>query len=131
MLVIRLIRTGKKNQPFFRVIVCDKKNPPRAGRFLEILGSINPLTKKKELKIERIKHWLSVGAKPSETVFNLLIKEGIVKGKKIPMHKKSKKVAEKVAVSFVEAPVKPDMLSASETPASETVPPEPGTVDKV
>ena len=94
MLKIRLFRIGKKHQPVFRVIVTDKKNPPRGGRFLEILGFWNPLTKEKNLKIERIKYWLSVGAKPSDTVYNLLISEKIIKGKKIDVHKKSKKKEE-------------------------------------
>lgn len=91
MLTIRLLRIGKKNQPFFRLIVCDKKNPPRGGRFIEIIGFLNPLTKEKKLKKERIEHWLKQGAKPSETVHNWLIKEGILKGKKIALNKKSKK----------------------------------------
>jgi len=107
MLTIRLIRTGKKNQPFFRVIVCDKKNPPRAGRFLEILGSINPLTKERLFKTERIKYWLGNGAKPSETVHNLLVKASIIQAKKIAVHKKSKKEAPKEAPAMAAPIVEP------------------------
>ena len=92
MLVIRFLRVGKKNQPFFRIVVTDKKNPPRGGRFLEILGFFNPLTKEKKLKEERIKYWLGVGAQPSARVHNLLIQEKIIEGKKIDVHKKAKKV---------------------------------------
>jgi small subunit ribosomal protein S16 len=91
MLVIRFLRTGRKNQPFFRIVVTEKRNPPQGGRFKEILGSYNPLTKKRNLKKDRIKYWLSVGAQPSETVYNLLISEKIIKGKKIKVHKESKK----------------------------------------
>lgn len=91
MLVIRFLRTGKKNQPFFRIVVTDKKNPPRGGRFLEIVGFYNPLTKEKNLKQDRIKYWLSVGAKPSDTVHNLLVTDKIIEDKKIPVHKKTKK----------------------------------------
>jgi small subunit ribosomal protein S16 len=91
MLCIRYIRTGKTNQPFFRVVVTDRRNPPRAGRFIEILGFVNPKTKERNLKADRIKYWLSVGAKASDTVHNLLIKEKVIEGKKIPVHKKSKK----------------------------------------
>ena len=90
MLRIRFFRTGKKNQPFFRIVVTDKRNPPRGGRFLEILGFYNPLTKEKGLKKERIKYWLSVGAKPSNRVHNLLIEEKILEGEKIAVHKKKK-----------------------------------------
>lgn len=94
MLVIRFLRIGKKNQPFFRIVVTDKKNPPRGGKFLEILGFFNPLTKEKKLKEERIKYWLGVGAQTSARVYNLLIQEKIIEGKKIDVHKKSKKVKE-------------------------------------
>jgi len=95
MLVIRFFRVGKKNQPSFKIVVTDKRKPPRAGRFVEEVGFYNPLTKEKILKAERIKYWLSVGAKPSDTVYNLLIKEKIIEGKKIPLHKKPKEKEEK------------------------------------
>jgi len=91
MLVIRLFRVGKKNQPSFKIVITDKREPPRAGRFVEEVGFYNPLTKEKVLRQERIKYWLSVGAKPSATVYNLLVSEKIVEGKKIIVHKKSKK----------------------------------------
>jgi small subunit ribosomal protein S16 len=93
MLIIRLVRTGKKNAPSFRLVLVKKTAPPKSGRFLEVLGSYNPrqLVKKgaasgkKEinLKTERIKHWLSQGVKTSGTVHNLLIGQGLIKGPKI------------------------------------------------
>lgn len=91
MLTIRFLRQGKKNQPFFGVVVTDKRNAPRGGEFIEKLGYFNPLTKEVSLKKERIEYWLKQGAKCSDTVHNLLIKEKILKGKKISVHKKSKK----------------------------------------
>lgn len=94
MLVIRLFRVGKKNQPSFKIVVTDKRKPPRAGRFLEELGNWNPLKKEKTLKGDRIKYWLSVGAKPSPTIFNLLVSEKIIEGKKIDVHKKPKRKEE-------------------------------------
>jgi len=90
MLVIRLFRVGKKNQPSFKIVVTDKRRSTRAGRFVEEVGFYNPLTKEKVLKQERLKYWLSVGAKPSATIQNLLISEKITEGKKIPVHKKAK-----------------------------------------
>jgi len=109
MLVIRLFRVGKKNQPAFKIVVTDKKNPPRGGRFVEQVGFYNPLTKKKILKTERIKYWISVGAQPSATVFNLLVSEKVLEGDKIPSHKKSKKKEEKPVepVAAKEAVVEP------------------------
>lgn len=84
------MRTGKKNQPFFRFVVTEKKNPSTAGRTTEILGFYNPLTKERKIDRERAKYWLSVGAKPSDTVFNVLVSEKVIDAKKIPQHKKSK-----------------------------------------
>lgn len=94
MLVIRFIKIGKRNQPSFRIVVTDKKNPPRGGRFVEIVGYFNPFTKEKKLKIERVKHWLSLGAQPSDRVHNLLVSEGVIKAKKRPVHAKPKKKEE-------------------------------------
>ena len=91
MLVIRFLRIGKKNQPFYRIVATDKRNPPKGGRFLEILGFYNPLTKERKLKTERLKYWMSVGAKPSDSVHNLLVAEKVIDEKKIAVHKKSKK----------------------------------------
>jgi small subunit ribosomal protein S16 len=88
MLVIRLFRTGKKNQPFFKIVVVDKRKSSIKGPYLEKVGFYNPLTKEKMLKKERVKYWLSVGAKPSATVHNLLISQKIIEGKKIPLEKK-------------------------------------------
>lgn len=90
MLVIRYLRTGRKNQPSFRIVVTDKRKAPRGGRFVEILGSYNPLTKKKNIKKERVHYWLSKGAKPSVSIHNLLIAEKIIEGKKIATHAKKK-----------------------------------------
>ncbi|PIR02032.1 MAG: 30S ribosomal protein S16 [Candidatus Nealsonbacteria bacterium CG_4_9_14_0_2_um_filter_37_38] len=101
MLVIRLFRIGKKNQPFFKIVVTDKRKPPRGGRFVQEVGFYNPLTKEKNLKKDRIKYWLSVGAKPSATVYNMLISEKIIEGRKVDVHKESKK--EKKEGSVAEA----------------------------
>jgi len=88
---MRFFRVGKKNQPAFKIVVTDKKNPPRGGRFVEEVGFWNPITKERVLRKERIKYWLSVGVQPSESVHNLLVSEKIIEGKKIPVHKKKKK----------------------------------------
>jgi len=130
MLVIRFFRVGKKNQPSFKIVVADKKNPTRAGRFTEEVGFWNPTTKEKVLKAERIKYWISVGAKPSPTVFNLLISEKIVEGKKIAKHKKSKKVEAK-PVEAAPSPVKPVEEKPKEEVKTEVVPEETKPVEEV
>jgi len=107
MLVIRLLRTGKNNQPSFKIVVVEKEKSSTSGRFIEEVGFYNPLTKEKILKGERIKYWISVGAQPSDTIHNMLVSQKIIEGKKIDLHKKSKKkeegTAEKPAAG---APVK-------------------------
>lgn len=83
MLMIRLQRVGKKKQPSYRLIVSDKRKDTQAGS-LEILGHYNPLANPKVIKIdaERVKYWLSVGAQPSDTVHNMLVRQEIIAGKK-------------------------------------------------
>ena len=69
MLAIRLARIGKKKQPFYRIVVLDKRKP-RNGRTVEIVGTYDPLKKPAliHMNAERVKYWLSVGAQPSDTV---------------------------------------------------------------
>jgi small subunit ribosomal protein S16 len=69
VLMIRLSRIGKKKKPFYRVVVIEKTRP-RNGRVVELVGTYDPLKKPAEIKLdaERIKHWLGVGAQPSDTV---------------------------------------------------------------
>lgn len=79
MLKIRLRRTGQKHQPSYRIVVADKDSP-RDGRFVEILGHYNPRTEPVtfEVKEDRVKHWFSQGAQPTETVHRLLHSRGII-----------------------------------------------------
>ncbi len=83
MLVIRLTRVGKKNQPEYRFIVSEKHKDPW-GDALEYLGYYNPRTEPPtiNLKEERIKYWLNHGAQVSDTVKNILIDKGILSGQK-------------------------------------------------
>ena len=73
MLAIRMRRAGSKNRPFFRVVVTEAKSA-REGRFVEVLGHYNPRTKPETLEIdrERLAHWLTAGAAPSDTVRTLI-----------------------------------------------------------
>ena len=78
MVKIRLSRMGSKKRPFYRVIVADSR-VRRDGPFLEILGTYDPLKEPSEIKIdtERAKHWLGVGAQPTNTAKKLLKIAGI------------------------------------------------------
>ncbi|MDD7676074.1 MAG: 30S ribosomal protein S16 [Eubacteriales bacterium] len=76
---IRLRRIGAKKNPFYRVIIADERSP-RNGRFIEEIGTYNPMVDPAEVKIdaEKAKKWLGNGAQPTETVRSLLKKSGII-----------------------------------------------------
>lgn len=83
---IRLSRSGAKKRPYYRVVITDSRSP-RDGKFIEKIGVYNPLLAKDNekrviIKEERAKHWLSVGAQPSERVERFLINLGLLAQKK-------------------------------------------------
>lgn len=83
MLKIRLQRIGRKNDPSFRAVLTDSKNSTKSGKFLEIVGSYNPKAGVTTFEEERIKYWMSKGAKLSDTMHNFLVGKGVIQGKKI------------------------------------------------
>ena len=76
---IRLQRHGKKGQPFYHIVVADSRSP-RDGKFIEKLGTYNPLTNPAQinLKFDRALYWYSVGAQPTDTARSLLSKTGVM-----------------------------------------------------
>ncbi len=82
MLMIRLQRIGRRNQPFFRVVLTDSRNGAKSGRFKEILGSYDPKAGDVTLNGERIKHWIGMGAQASGTVHNFLVSKKVIEAKK-------------------------------------------------
>jgi small subunit ribosomal protein S16 len=115
-LKIRLARGGSKKRPYYRIVVTDVRNP-RDGRFIEKLGTYNPLLPKdhKErvtLQNERISYWMGVGAKPTDRVLRFLDAEGLAKRE--PRNNPKKAIPKK---EVEEAPVE-------EAPAAEEVPAE-------
>ncbi len=106
MLKIRFNRTGKRNQASYRLVLQEHTVAP-GGRHIEVMGSHNPHTKQTVLRTERIQYWMGQGAQLSPTVHNLLVKEGVIEGKKIVV-KMDRPVKEEAAVEEVkveEAPV--------------------------
>ncbi len=79
MVKLRLQRFGSKKKPYYRVVAADS-SMPRDGRFIEIIGTYNPITEPATVKIDEEKalKWLSEGAKPTDTVRNLFSKQGIM-----------------------------------------------------
>jgi len=131
MVKLRYSRFGRKGEPTYRLVATDSHNK-RDGRSLEELGYFIPKIKKLELKTDRIKYWLSVGAQPTETIARMFVREGLMDKSKLPVRTfkdkagkqnsdrvatKAKKVeaakAEKEKPAKVEAPV----AEITETPA--------------
>lgn len=126
MLAIRFNRIGKKNQAAFRIVLQEKTKAP-GRKHVEMLGSYEPHMKQVVLKKERILYWLGQGAQASDSVHNLLVKEGVVTELKraIKMEKPAVKeepapeapVAEEaVAEEVAEAP-KEEAAEVAEAPA--------------
>jgi len=125
MLMIRLLRVGKRNQPIFKIVVTEKRNSPKRGRFVEELGFINPLTKEKSVNKDRASYWLSVGAQPSDTVHNLFIDEKVITGEKRRKHAKSKKKTDAETAEAKEGqPATGENQPSGEQPATEEKKPE-------
>ena len=79
MVKLRLRRMGAKKRPSYRVVAADSRSP-RDGRIIESLGYYDPLTEPSTVKLneERVRHWLSVGAQPSDTVRDILRRQGLI-----------------------------------------------------
>ena len=94
MLVIRFSRVGRHNHAQYRIVVQEKTKAP-TGKHVDIVGSYDPHSKQTVLKEEKIKNYLANGAQPSDSVYNLLVRNDIVKGEKRSVKLPEKKVEEK------------------------------------
>ena len=110
--MIRLRRVGRKNDPNFQVVLVDKRKAPKSGAFLELLGSYDPHKKTLNLKNERITHWISKGAQPSDTVHNMLVKQKVISGVAIGMVPAAKKVEEAAKTDSNSAPKEEPVVAA-------------------
>jgi small subunit ribosomal protein S16 len=132
---IRLSRGGSKKRPYYKIVVSDSRSP-RDGRFIERIGSFNPLLAKDDanrvvLDTERAKHWVSVGAQPTDRVARFLDAAGIKERaprnnpKKGEPGEKAKDRAEERAAKIAEAEEAAKAAAAApaveEAPAAETV----------
>lgn len=90
--MIRLQRVGRTNVATFRVVLTDSKNSTKSGKFLEVLGTYNPVKNEKTINAERVKYWISMGAQLSDTMHNWLIEKKIIPGKKVNALPKKKPI---------------------------------------
>lgn len=127
MLRIRLQRVGRKHESSFRVVLTESQNSTKSGRVQEVLGSYDPRFNKPAINAERVKHWIGFGAKPTDTMHNLLVSEKIIEGKKINVLSRKSPIKKEVAAKEGEsqpkaeasAPVEEAELSAEEPVAEE------------
>jgi len=127
-LKIRLARGGSKKRPFYSIVIADVRSP-RDGRFIEKIGTFNPLLTKDNdqrlvLNKERVEHWLSMGAKPTDRVLRFLDEIGLMKreprnnpNKALPGKKAQERIAEKKAKEEAAAEA---AKAEAEAPAPET-----------
>jgi small subunit ribosomal protein S16 len=127
---IRLARGGSKKRPFYRIVAADSRMP-RDGRFIEKLGTYNPLLPKDseeriKMDLDRVKHWLDQGAQPTDRVSRFLEAAGVLEKKernnpqKAEPGKKAQERAEEKAAKAAEAAEAPaEEASVEETPAEE------------
>lgn len=134
---MRMSRGGSKKRPYYKIVIADVR-APRDGKFIERIGSYNPLLAKDDekrvvLDIDRAKHWLSVGAKPSDRVARFLDAAGLMKrearnnpNKAKPGEKATERLEEKAekAAAAEEAAKEAAAASAEETPAADEAAPE-------
>jgi small subunit ribosomal protein S16 len=116
MLIIRLQRTGKKNQADFRIVLAEKEAPVNK-KITEVLGSYNPRKKAFQVKEERLKYWLGQKVSLSETAHNLLVTKGLLDAKKIKAFSIPKKPAEPAAQKAADAPAVETPVEAAEAAA--------------
>ena len=110
---IRLARGGSKKRPFYRIVAADSRMP-RDGRFIEKLGTYNPLLPKDsedrvKMDIERVQHWLAQGAQPTDRISRMLEAAGVIAKKEranlkkaVPGKKAQERAAEKAKIAGIE-----------------------------
>jgi small subunit ribosomal protein S16 len=127
MLKIRLARGGAKKRPYYQIVVADARSP-RDGRFIERVGSYNPLLERADenrivLKTDRIQHWLGVGAQPTDRVEKFLVDAGLAKAKPRPEQTKKNqpraKTLEKMREAAEKQRVAEEAAKAAEIAAKE------------
>ena len=131
-LSIRMSRGGAKKRPYYRIVVADSRSP-RDGRFIERLGTYNPMVAKDHpervvLNAERLKHWLGVGAQPSDRVARFLGQAGLAQAPKIPEQTRKnqprKRAQERMKAEAAAAAAAPAAAPAAPVPAAVPAAPE-------
>ena len=118
---LRLKRMGAKQKPFYRIVAADSRSP-RDGRFIETVGTYNPIRKPAEINVDEEKalSWLSKGAEPTDTVRSLLSEVGIMKKFADTKKKTTKKVEKKETKAAVKKEEKAEVKKETKTTTKKT-----------
>jgi small subunit ribosomal protein S16 len=127
MLMIRFQRIGRKNDPAFRMLVLEKTASPKAGTYVEQVGTYNPKTKAFSADADAIKGWIGKGAQVSPSLKNLLIRQGVLEGAKSAAVVKKKNLEKNIAKKAAEEAAAKEAAdkAAAEAVAAEAVAAEP------
>lgn len=127
MLMMRLQRIGRKNNPSYRILVVDKRASTKSNNFIDHLGHYEPKSGTIVINAEKAKEWMSKGAQPSDTLYNMMVSKKIIEGKKrnvlprkSPIVNEAKLKAEAEAKAKAEADAAAALASA-EAPKEEVV----------
>ncbi len=120
MLMMRLQRVGRKNDPSYRIVVTDKRTGPKSNKHVAIIGSYNPKMSHIQLDAEAAKDWLSKGVQPSDTVHNILVKQKVINAKTVnPLPRKSPIVDEEALAKEKEEKEAAEAAAQAEAEATE------------
>ncbi len=134
MLMMRLQRVGRKNDPSYRIVVTDKRTGPKSNKHIAILGSYNPKMNHVQVDKAAATEWLSKGVQPSDTVHNILVGQKVIEGKKINVLPRKSPIvdeealaraAEEKAAAEEAAKAEAEAAEAESTEAAEEVAEEP------
>jgi len=121
MLMIRFQRIGRKNDPAFRMAVLEKTAGPKAGKYVDLVGTYNPKTKAMTVDGDRVKGWVAKGAQLSPSLKNLLISKGILEGKKVNvLPKKTRIVSEEEKAAAIAAAAPAPVIEEATAVVEET-----------
>lgn len=102
MLMMRLQRVGRKNDPSYRIVVTDKRTGAKSDKHIDRLGSYNPKMNHVQLDADKAKEWLGKGVQPSDTVHNILVNQKVIDAKKINVLPKKAPIIDEAAVKRAE-----------------------------
>lgn len=119
MLMMRLQRVGRKNDPTYRIVVVDKRTGPKSNKNIAILGSYNPKLNHVQVDKDTAKEWLSKGVQPSDTVHNILVGQKVIEGKKLNVLPKKSPIVDEEALKKAEEERLAAEKAAAEAKATE------------